>query len=166
MESCAPFNADRDLRIDIAIEGAGLRGASASDFRQESILILTSPKRIPEPRPTCVPEVVTKMDQLLQLLRREIATTTPAFGHAVVSFDERSHIAGLIAVVGFECVGREGGERIDQLATSVLGGRDGAAMSKKHLQKTASAESSSDISACDLTLSSPAQARITRPSSD
>ena len=32
VESGAPFNADRDLRMDIVIERGGLRHASASDF--------------------------------------------------------------------------------------------------------------------------------------
>ena len=39
VESGAPFNTDSDLRMDIVIERGGLRDASASDFRHESILI-------------------------------------------------------------------------------------------------------------------------------
>ena len=34
-----PFNADRDLRMDIVIERGDLRDASASDFRHKSILM-------------------------------------------------------------------------------------------------------------------------------
>ena len=37
--SGAPFNADRDLRMDVIIERRGLRDASASKFRHENILI-------------------------------------------------------------------------------------------------------------------------------
>ena len=39
VESGAPFNTGRDLREDIVIERGGLRDASASDFRNNSILI-------------------------------------------------------------------------------------------------------------------------------
>ena len=39
VESGAPFNADRDLRMDIVIERGSLRDASTSDFRHKSILI-------------------------------------------------------------------------------------------------------------------------------
>ena len=39
VESGAPFNANRDLRVDIVIERGGLRDASASGFRHKSILI-------------------------------------------------------------------------------------------------------------------------------
>ena len=39
VESGAPFNADRDLRMGIVIERGGLRDASASDFQHKSIII-------------------------------------------------------------------------------------------------------------------------------
>ena len=49
-------------------------------------------------------------------------------GH--VSFDERSHKLITLAVESFGRFGRERSEFIDQLATSVAGGRDGGAMAK------------------------------------
>ena len=68
VESGAHSNADRDLRVDTVIERRGLRDASASDFRHKSILVDVT---YPELKRgfTCVPEVPTKIDQLLQLLR-------------------------------------------------------------------------------------------------
>ena len=69
-----------------------------------------------------MPEVLTKTDQLLQLLRRESATTTPALDRRV-SFDERSDKIVTLAVESFGRLGREGSQFIDQLATSVVGGR-------------------------------------------
>ena len=39
MESGTPFNADKDLRMDVVIEKGGLRDASASDFRHKSMRI-------------------------------------------------------------------------------------------------------------------------------
>ena len=48
-----------------------------------------------------------------------------------MSFDERSHKLVTLAVESFGCLGREASEFIDQLTTSVVGGRDGGAMAKK-----------------------------------
>ena len=52
-----------------------------------------------------------------------------------MSFDERSHTLVTLAVESFGRLGREGSEFIDQLATSVVGGRDGGAMAKKGICK-------------------------------
>ena len=52
-----------------------------------------------------------------------------------MSFDERSHKLVILAVESFGRLGREGSELIDQLATSVVGGRDGGAMAKKGICK-------------------------------
>ena len=40
VESGAPSHADRDLRMDIVIEAGGLRDATASEYRDKSILVL------------------------------------------------------------------------------------------------------------------------------
>ena len=61
----------------IVIERGGLRDASASDFRHKGIqvdVIYADPQAGVHLRA----EVLTKMDQLRQLLGRESATTTPA----------------------------------------------------------------------------------------
>ena len=39
VESGAPFHADRDLRMDIVIEAGGLRDATASEYRDKSMLL-------------------------------------------------------------------------------------------------------------------------------
>ena len=39
VESGAPFNADRDLRMYIVIETGDLRDATASEYRNEAILL-------------------------------------------------------------------------------------------------------------------------------
>ena len=39
VESGAPFNADRDLRMDMVIERGGLRDATASEYRNKAILL-------------------------------------------------------------------------------------------------------------------------------
>ena len=81
-----------------------------------------------------MPEVLTKMYQLLQLPRRESATTTPALG-MYVSFDERSHELITLEVESFGRLRREASEVVDWLATSVVGGRGGGAMAKKGIFK-------------------------------
>ena len=52
-----------------------------------------------------------------------------------MSFDERSHKLVTLAVDRFGRLGRKEGEIIDQLATSIVGGRDGGAMAKKGISK-------------------------------
>ena len=39
VESGAPFNADRNLRMEIVIERGGLRDATSSEYRNEAILL-------------------------------------------------------------------------------------------------------------------------------
>ena len=105
-------------------------------------------------------EVLTKMDQLLQLPRRESATTTPALG-MYVSFDERSHELITLEVESFGRLRREASEVVDWLATSVVGmGSNGQ---ERRLRGTPSTGSFSDLSGCYLTPSSPVQARVTGP---
>ena len=52
-----------------------------------------------------------------------------------MSFEQRSHKLVTLAVESFGRLGREGSEFIDQLATSMVGGRDGGAMAKKDICK-------------------------------
>ena len=88
------------------------------------------------------------MDQLLQFLHRERATTTPV---DCVSFDERSHKLVTLAVEASGRLGREASEFIDQLATSVFGGRNGGATTEKDiqvLQGRCFTDSLSDLSGC------------------
>ena len=74
------------------------------------------------------------MDQLLYFrgVRKRQHYARP--GH--VSFDERSHKRTTVAVDRFERLGVEGSYYfIDQLAASVVGGRDGESMARKGLLK-------------------------------
>ena len=68
------------------------------------------------------------MDQL-PLLRREKRDHYARPGH--VPFDECSHKLVTTAVEIFGCLGRERSDFIDQLATSVIGVREGGGMAKK-----------------------------------
>ena len=52
-----------------------------------------------------------------------------------MSFDERSHKLATLAVESFGRLGVEGSNFIDQLAASVVGGRDGGSMARKGVVK-------------------------------
>ena len=54
-------------------------------------------------------------------------------GH--VSFDERNHKLATLAVESFGRLGAEGSKFVDQLAASVVGGRDGGSMARKGVVK-------------------------------
>ena len=51
VESGAPFNADRNLRIDIVIERGGLRDATSSEYRNKTILLDVTHARVELPAP-------------------------------------------------------------------------------------------------------------------
>ena len=52
-----------------------------------------------------------------------------------MSFDERSHKLATLAVESVGRLGVEGSNFIDQLAASVVGGRDGGSMARKGVVK-------------------------------
>ena len=52
-----------------------------------------------------------------------------------VSFDERSCKLATSAVESFGRLGKEGSDRIDQLAASIVGGTDGASLTRKGVCK-------------------------------
>ena len=131
--SSATFNADRDLRVDIAIERGGLRDASASGFQRKRVLQqLKSPTR--KQGFTCVAEVLTKMDQLLhstsEARKRNHYTRVGR-----VSFDERSRKLVTFAVERFGRLGMKASEFIDQMSTRVVEERGGGAMTKRGICK-------------------------------
>ena len=163
VESGAPFNADRDLRMDIVIERGGLREPSASDLRHKNILIdvtYANPQAGVHLRAGSADQDGSAALTSEARKRKHYARV----GH--LSFDKRSHKLVTLAVESFGRLGREGSEFIDQLATSVVGGRDGRAMAKKDTWKEHLLQSLSDLSGRHFTPSSSVQACITGPSSD
>ena len=132
VETGAPFNADRDLRMYIVIERGGLRDASASDFRHKSIIVdvtYAEPQAGIHLRAGSADQDGSAASTSEARKRNHYARV----GH--VSFDERSHKLVTLAVESFGRLGREGSEFIGQLATSVVGARDGGAMAKKGICK-------------------------------
>ena len=78
-------------------------------------------------------EVLTKMGSAASTSEARKRNHYARDGH--VSFDERSHKIVTLTVESFGRLGREGSELIDQLAKSVVGGRDGGAIAKKGICK-------------------------------
>ena len=156
-------DADRDPRMDIVIERGDLRDASASDFRQKSMLIdvtCADPQAGVHLRAGSADQDGTAASTSEARKRNRFARP----GH--VSFDERRHKLVILAVESFERLGREGSEFFVQLATSDRRKGWGGNAQERHLLGTSSANNFSDLSGCDLTPSSPVQARITGPSRD
>ena len=122
VESGAPFNSDRDLRMEIVIErgrpprcvGVGFPTQTHAHRRHQH----RPPSRGSPPCRKC-DEDGSATSSSEARMRNHYARP----GH--VSFDECSHKLAIIAVESVGRLGREGSEFIDQLAMSVVGGRDG-----------------------------------------
>ena len=114
--------------MGIVIGRGCLRDASTSDLRHKSILIDVT---------YADPQAGVHLRSGSAEQDGSAASTSEARKHnhyarvGHVSFDERSHKLITLAVESFGRFGRERSEFIDQLATSVVGGRDGGAMAKK-----------------------------------
>ena len=76
-------------------------------------------------------EVLTKMGSAASTSEARKRNHYARVGH--VPFVECSHKLVTLEVESFGRLGREGSEFIDQLATSVVGGRNGGAIAKKSI---------------------------------
>lgn len=132
VESGAPFNADRDLRMDIVIERGGLRDATAPEFRCKGILLDVT---YADPQAGVHLNAGSADRDGLAASTSEARKRTHYARPGHVSFDERSHKLVTLAVESFGRLGQEGSEFIDQLAASVVGGRDGGSQAKKGICK-------------------------------
>ena len=113
-ESGAPFHINRDFRMDIVIEAGGLRDTTASEYRNKAMVLDTS-MRTHRRGSKCGQAALTDTGQL--------------------SFDERSCKLATLAVESFGRFGKEGGDLIDQVTTSIVGGKDGWSLSRKGVSK-------------------------------
>ena len=132
VESGEPFTTDRNLRMDIAVRRGGLRNAPKPEYRDKSILV----------------DVIHVSPQAQVRLRAGSADHDGSAASASearkrqhsarprhVSFGERSHKLTTFAVESFGRLGVECSYFIDQLAASVVGGRDGGSMARKGVLK-------------------------------
>ena len=132
VDSGEPFTVGINFRNDIVVRRGGFRNAPNPEYRDKSI-----------------PVDVTHAGQQAQVHLQAgsadhdgpAASTSEAHkrqhyarpGH--VSFDEWSHKLTTFALESFGHLGVEGSRFIDQLAVSVVGGRDGGSMSRKRVLK-------------------------------
>ena len=132
MESGAPFHADRDLRMDIVIEAGGLRDATASEYRDKSILLDVT---------YADPQAGVHMRAGSADRNGSVASTSEARKRnqyarpGQVSFDERSYKLATLAVESFGRLGKEGSDLIDQVAASIVGGTDASSLARKGVCK-------------------------------
>ena len=131
VQSGEPFTADRNLRMDIVVGGGGLRNAPNPEYRDKSIMVDVTHA---DPQTQVhVRAGSAGHDGSAASTSRRASTDTMRSGH--VSFDERSRKLATFAVESFGRLGVEGSYFIDQLAASVVGGRDGGSMARKGVLK-------------------------------
>ena len=132
VESGAPFHADRDLRMDIVMEAGGLRDATASEYRDKSILFDVT---------YADPQAEVHMRAGIPDRNGVAASNSEArkLNHyarpAQVSFDERSYKLSTLAVESFGRLGKEGSDLIDKVAASIIGGTNASSLARKGVCK-------------------------------
>ena len=132
VESGAPFNADRDLRMDIVIERGGPREATASENRNKAILLDVT---YADPQAADHRRAVSANRDGLATSKSEARKRTHYARPGQVSFDERSYKLATLAVESFGRLGKEGSDLIDQVAASMVGGTDGSSLARKGVCK-------------------------------
>ena len=132
VESGSPFHANRDLCMDIAIEAGGLRDATASEYRDKSILLdvtYEDPQAGVHMRAGSADRNGSAASTSEARKRNHYAP--PGQG----SFDERSYKLATLAVESFGYLGKEGSDLIDQVAASIVGGTDASSLARKGVRK-------------------------------
>ena len=128
MESGAPFNADRDLRIDMVIEKGGLRDATASEYRNKTILLdvtYADAQAVGHMRSGSADREGLAASKSEARKRSHYARPGQA------SFDERSFKLATLVVENFGRLGKEGSDLINQVAASNVRGTGGASLRSK-----------------------------------
>ena len=118
--------------MDVVIERGGLRDATAAEYRNNAILLdvtYADPQAMGHMRAGSADGDGLTASKSEARKRGHYARP----GH--VSFDEWSHKLTTFALESFGHLGVEGSRFIDQLAVSVVGGRDGGSMSRKRVLK-------------------------------
>ena len=132
MESGAPFHANIDLQMNIVIEAGGLRDATASAYRDKSMLLDVT---------YADPQAGVRMQEGSADRKGSAASTSEArmrnhFDRpGQVSFDERIYKLATLAVESFGRLGKEDSDLIDQVAASIVGGTDASSLARKGVCK-------------------------------
>ena len=132
VESGAPFNAERDLRMDIVIERGGLRDATAAEYRNKAILLDVT---YADPQAVGHMRAGSANRDGLAASKSEARKRSHYARPGQVSFDERSYKLATLAVESFGRLGKEGSDLIDQMAASIVGGTDGSSLARKGVCK-------------------------------
>ena len=134
VESGAPFHSNRDLRTRTSLfEAGGLRDATASDYRDISILLDVTYHADPQAR--------VHMRKGRADRNGSAASTSEACKRnhyarpGQASFDERSYKLATLAVESFGRFGKEGSDLIDQIAASIVGRTDASSRARKGVCK-------------------------------
>ena len=120
VENGAPFNAERDLRMDIVIERGGLRDATVAEYRNKEVGRMRAGS--------------ANRDGLAAS-KSEARKRSHYARPGQVSFDERSYKLATLAVESFGRLGEECSGLIDQVAASMVGGTDGSSLAMKGVCK-------------------------------
>ena len=118
--------------MDIVVRRGGLWNALNPEYRDRSILVEVThadPQAQAHLQAGSADHDVSAASTSAARKRQQYARP----GH--VSFDERSHTLATFAVESFGRLGVEGSYFINQLAASVVGGRDGGSMSRRGVLK-------------------------------
>ena len=128
VESGAPFNADRDLRMDLVIERGGLRDAAALEYRNKATLFGVT---YADPQAAGHMRAGSANRDGLDASKSEARKRTHYARPGQVSFEERSYKLAALAVESFGRLGKEVSDLIDQVAASMAGGTDGSSLARK-----------------------------------
>eukprot|EP00904_Undaria_pinnatifida_P006009 jgi/Undpi1/2538/HiC_scaffold_13.g05917.m1 len=118
--------------MDIVIEAGGLRDATASEYRANSILpdvTYADPQAGVRMRAGSVDRNGSAASTFEARKRNHYAR------RGQVSFDLRSNKLATLAVESFERLGKEGGDLIDQVAASIVRGTDASSQARKGVCK-------------------------------
>ena len=118
--------------MDIVIETRGLRDATASEYRDKSILLdvtYTDPQAGVHMRAGSADRNGSAASTCEARKRNHY--TRPG----QVSFDERSYKLATLVVESFGLLGKEGSDLIDQVAANIVGGTNASSLARKDVCK-------------------------------
>ena len=115
--------------MDMVIESLGLRGATTSEHRNKAILLDVT---YADPQAVGYMPLAGNTDRDgLAASKFEARKRNHYARPGQVSLDERNCKLATLAVDSFGRLGKKGNDLIDQVAVSIVGGTDGASLTRK-----------------------------------
>ena len=118
--------------MDVVVEAGGLRDATASEYRDEPILLDVT---------YAAPQAGVHMREGSADRNESAASTSEARKRnhyarpGQVSFDERSYKLATLAVESFGRLGEEGSDLMNRVAANIVGGTDASSLARKGVQE-------------------------------